>query len=317
MLVMTTKTIFMGTPPFSLPSLKAVIETGHDLVAVYTQPDKQVGRGQKLAFSAVKEFALSRNLNILQPDSLKNEEAVQQMRSLKPDVAVVAAYGKIIPESVLGIPRLGFLNIHPSLLPRHRGATPIASAILQGDKVTGVSIILLDAGMDSGPLIKQKEIAITDDDTAGTLSLKLSRLGADLLAEVLPLWLENKIEPRPQDDTRATYSAVLTKEDGRIDWQLDAVDIWRRVRALQPWPGSYTTWKGRNIKLLQVIPLSGDKPVEPGRIFSLSRQNEARAAVGCGKDCLELVRVQMEGKREMPIAEFIHGQRDFIGSILL
>jgi methionyl-tRNA formyltransferase len=314
---MTTKTIFMGTPPFSLPSLKAIIETGHDLVAVYTQPDKQVGRGRKLAFSAVKEFALSRNLNILQPDSLKTEEAVQQMRSLKPDVAVVAAYGKIVPESVLGVPRLGFLNIHPSLLPKHRGATPIASAILQGDRVTGVSIILLDAGMDSGPLIRQKEIAIADDDTAGTLSLKLSQLGAELLTEVLPLWLEGKIEPHPQDDTKATYSTVLTKEDGRIDWQLDAVDIWRRVRALQPWPGSYSTWKGRNIKLLQVIPLTGDKHVETGKIISLSGHGETGVAVGCGNGILGLVRVQIEGKREMPIAEFIRGQRDFIGSILL
>jgi methionyl-tRNA formyltransferase len=314
---MTTKVLFLGTPPFSLPALKALLEAKCDVVAVYTQPDRNVGRGQKLAFSAVKEFALSRGLNVLQPASLKPEDAVAQMRSLQPDVAVVAAYGKIIPGNVLDIPKHGFLNIHPSLLPRHRGATPIPSAILQGDEITGVSIILLDAGMDSGPIIEQREMAIADDDTAGSLSDKLSYLGADLLLEVLPLWLAGEIKAEPQDDSKATYSRTLTKEDGRINWQHDATDIWRQVRALQPWPGSYTTWKGKNVKLLEVVPLYLEKPVEPGRIISIPEVTENGVAAGCGKGVLGLVKVQMEGKREMFVDEFIRGQRDFMGSILL
>lgn len=314
---MTTKVLFLGTPPFSLPALKALLEAKCDVVAVYTQPDRNVGRGQKLALSAVKEFALSRGLNVLQPDSLKSEDAVAQMRSLQPDVAVVAAYGKIIPGNVLDIPKHGFLNIHPSLLPRHRGATPIPSAILQGDEITGVSIILLDAGMDSGPIVKQREMAIADDDTAGSLSDKLSYLGADLLSEVLPLWLAGKIKAEPQDDSKATYTRILTKEDGRISWQHEATDIWRQVRALQPWPGSYTTWKGKNIKLLQVQPLSLEKSVEAGRIISIPEVTENGVAAGCGKGVLSLVKVQMEGKREMFVDEFIRGQRDFMGSILL
>jgi methionyl-tRNA formyltransferase len=317
MFVMTTKIIFMGTPQFSVPALKALLEAKFKITAVYTQPDKQAGRGQKLGFSPVKEVALEQGLNVLQPASLKNEEAIEQMKALDPDVAVVAAYGKIIPESILGIPRLGFLNVHPSLLPRHRGATPIPSAILEGDKVTGVSIMLLDAGMDSGPVFKQNELPVADDDTTGTLSDKLSHVGAQLLIEVLPLWVEGKIKPQPQDEAGATYTSMLSKEDGRLDWNMEAVEIWRKVRALHPWPGCYTTWNGKNIKITQVRPVSWDKPVEAGKVISLSPQAGNIVGIGCGKGVLALARLQMEGKKEMPIEEFIRGQRDFVGGKLL
>jgi methionyl-tRNA formyltransferase len=314
---MTTKIIFMGTPAFSVPALSALLEAKMNVIAVYTQPDKQAGRGQRTVSSPVKELALSRGLNVLQPVSLKNEQAIQQIKALNPNVVVVAAYGKIIPESILNIPRLGFLNIHPSLLPRHRGATPIPSAILNGDNVTGVSIMLLDAGMDSGPVFKQNELTIADEDTAGTLSEKLSHTGAELLLEVLPLWIEGKISPVPQDETRATYTSMLTKEDGRIDWNLGALEIWRKVRALQPWPGCYSTWKGKVIKIFQVTHVQWTKPVEAGRVITLSTQTGSSVGIGCGTGVLALNRLQMEGKKEMPVEEFIRGQRDFVGSKLL
>jgi methionyl-tRNA formyltransferase len=314
---MTTKIIFMGTPAFSVPALSALLEAKMNVIAVYTQPDKQAGRGQRTVSSPVKELALSRGLNVLQPVSLKNEQAIQQIKALNPNVVVVAAYGKIIPESILNIPRLGFLNIHPSLLPRHRGATPIPSAILNGDNVTGVSIMLLDAGMDSGPVFKQNELTIADEDTACTLSEKLSHTGAELLLEVLPLWIEGKISPVPQDETRATYTSMLTKEDGRIDWNLGALEIWRKVRALQPWPGCYSTWKGKVIKIFQVTHVQWTKPVEAGRVITLSTQTGSSVGIGCGTGVLALNRLQMEGKKEMPVEEFIRGQRDFVGSKLL
>jgi methionyl-tRNA formyltransferase len=314
---MTTKIIFMGTPAFSVPALSALLEAKMNVIAVYTQPDKQAGRGQRTVSSPVKELALSRGLNVLQPVSLKNEQAIQQIKALNPNVVVVAAYGKIIPESILNIPRLGFLNIHPSLLPRHRGATPIPSAILNCDNVTGVSIMLLDAGMDSGPVFKQNELTIADEDTAGTLSEKLSHTGAELLLEVLPLWIEGKISPVPQDETRATYTSMLTKEDGRIDWNLGALEIWRKVRALQPWPGCYSTWKGKVIKIFQVTHVQWTKPVEAGRVITLSTQTGSSVGIGCGTGVLALNRLQMEGKKEMPVEEFIRGQRDFVGSKLL
>lgn len=317
MFVMTTKLIFMGTPAFSVPALSALLGAKYDVVAVYTQPDRQVGRGQRLAFSAVKEYALTKGLNILQPQTLKTAEAAEQIKKFKADIAIVAAYGKIIPENILQIPRLGFLNIHPSLLPRHRGATPIPSSILSGDKVTGVSIMLLDAGMDSGPVFKQSEINILDEDTTGTLTEKLSHLGADMLAEVLPLWLDGKIKPQSQDNSTATYTDVLTKEDGRIDWHADAVDIWRRVRAFQPWPGCFTTWGGKNLKILQALPISGDNQVETGRIVSVSTPSGISVRVGCGRGLVELVRLQLEGKNEMLVQEFVRGRRDFIGGLLL
>jgi len=314
---MTTKIIFMGTPPFSVPALSALLDLNLDIAAVYTQPDKQAGRGQKMVFSAVKEFALSHGLNVLQPVTLKNEEAIEQIKALNPDVAVVAAYGKIIPENILNIPRLGFLNIHPSLLPRHRGATPIPSAILQGDRVTGVSIMLLDAGMDSGPVFKQCEMPVADNDTAGTLSDKLADRGAELLTEVLPLWIDGKIKPQPQDDSQATYTSMLNKEDGKLDWNMDAQEIWRKVRAFQPWPGCFTTWKGKNMKITGITPVKWDKPVEAGEIISLPPATGHIAGIGCGKGVLALDRLQMEGKKEMPVEEFVRGQRDFIGSRLL
>ncbi len=314
---MKSKIIFLGTPQFSVSSLESLLNHDYSVIAVYTQPDRQAGRGQKLLFSPVKEYALSHGLSVIQAKSLKDAETIEQMKALAPDACIVSAYGKIIPESILSVPRLGFLNIHPSLLPRHRGATPIPSAILEGDKVTGVTIMLLDAGMDSGPILKQKEVAIADQDTTASLSTRMAVVGAELLIEVLPLWLESKIKPVPQDDSRATYTKTLTKEAGRIDWKLSAVDIWRRIRAFNPWPGCYTTWQGKLLKISGAVPLDGGSSLQAGRVIMLPKSEAAALGVQCGEGVLGLLTLQLEGKKEISARDFILGQREFIGSTLL
>jgi methionyl-tRNA formyltransferase len=220
---------------------------------------------------------------------------------------------------VLDIPPFGCLNVHPSLLPRHRGASPIASAILAGDEYTGETIMLLDAGMDSGPILAQRRVAIEMEDTTGTLTVKLAQMGAELLRDTLDLWLSHRLTPKPQDEAKATYSRPISKEEGEIDWQLPALDIWRRVRAFQPWPGCYTRWQGKIIKVLEALPLPGGG--EPGRVVSLERRGEKElrdCLVGAqtGDGVLGLLRLQMEGRRAVTAAEFARGQRGFIGALL-
>jgi methionyl-tRNA formyltransferase len=309
---MKKKVIFMGTPAFAVASLERLAESDSlEIIAVYTQPDREVGRGQKIGESPVKKFAMSRGLRIMQPVSLKNADAVSQMEALSPDVAVVSAYGKIIPETFLALPKYGCLNIHPSLLPKYRGATPIPSAILNGETVTGISVMLLDPGMDTGPVLKQREEVISGGDTAETLSERLAKAGAELLMDVLPAWLEGKIVPMPQDDSQATYTKVISKEDGKIDWDTGAIDIWRRIRAFQPWPGCFTTWEGRNLKIAGALPL--DMPSsEPGKVILV--EGPVSVGIECGRGVLGLTRVQMEGKKQMSVEEFIRGQADFVGS---
>jgi methionyl-tRNA formyltransferase len=310
--IMKKKVIFMGTPDFSLASLEMLAESESlEIIAVYTQPDREAGRGQKIVESPVKKYAMSRGLRIMQPESLKNADAVSQMKALSPDVAVVSAYGKIIPENILAVPPRGCLNIHPSLLPKYRGATPIPSAILNGETVTGISVMLLDPGMDTGPVLKQREEAISNDDTSETLSERLAKAGAELLMDVLPPWLEGKIIPVPQDDSQATYTKVISKEDGKIDWNTGAIDIWRRIRAFQPWPGCFTTWAGRNLKIAGALPL--DMPSsEPGKVIPV--EGPVSVGIECGRGVLGLTRVQLEGKKQMSVEEFIRGQGDFVGS---
>ena len=315
---MENRIIFMGTPAFSGPCLEALIKQSHfNIVSVYTQPDKEAGRGQKIITSPVKLLALSHDIKVVQPVSLKNTEAISQIKALAPDVVVVAAYGKIIPAEILSIPGYGCLNVHPSLLPKYRGATPIPSAILSGDIMTGVSIMLLDAGMDSGPVFKQRAEAITEDDTSSTLADRLSQIGAEMLTEILPLWLEGKIQPEPQDHNLATYTRMINKEDGRIDWNSSAAEIWRKVRALQPWPGCYTTWQGKNLKIMRCKPMDHKAGAQPGSVISLVVEGKMVAGVTCRAGTLALLQVQLEGKKAIGTDEFIRGQRGFMGSILL
>jgi methionyl-tRNA formyltransferase len=273
---MLKRIVFMGTPEFAVPSLEALICGTYRVVAVYTQPDRKAGRGQGFASSPVKQLALSNGLEVVQPENLRVAGAVEKLASFVPDLIVVAAFGQILPSEVLALPKFGCINVHPSLLPRYRGASPIATAILQGDEITGVTIMLLDVGMDTGPILSRKEVSISADDTTGSLAAKLAKVGAQLLMETLPLWIEGRIKPQPQEESQASYSKVINKGDGEMDWQLTALELWRRVRAFDPWPGCYARWRGKRLKLSKVVPLQGDKPGEPGKVIGGEAGNASR-----------------------------------------
>ena len=307
----------MGTPDFSVPSLEALINSDYQVDAVYTQPDRRAGRGQQILSSPVKQSALSHGLDVVQIEKLKVAGTMEKLVDLAPDLIVVAAFGLLLPEELLNLPKLGCINVHPSLLPRHRGASPIATAILQGDKKTGVTIMLLDAGMDTGPILNQQEMPISDEDTTRSLGTKLAQVGAQLLMETLPLWIEGRIKPRPQDESRASCSQRIRKEDGEVDWRLSTKELWQRVRAFDPWPGSYTRWRDKRLKLIKVLPHYGGKSHEPGEVVALPRPATVTVGIETGDGVLGLVRLQLEGKRELSAEEFVRGQRDFIGSRLL
>ena len=307
-----TRIIFMGTPEFAVPALDALADA-HQVVGVITQPDRPAGRGRRLAPSPVKQVALERGLSLSQPHSLRTPEAVAQLSAWKPDVIVVAAFGQILPQDVLGLPPHGCLNVHGSLLPHWRGAAPVAAAILAGDEVTGVTIMQMDAGLDTGPVLAQREETILPDDTQATLEERLAYLGAELLVETLSAYLAGNLLPRPQPEEGATYAGQLRKEDGLLDWSRPAVELDRQVRAFTPWPGAFTTWRGQRLKVLRVVPLPewhGDAP--PGTVIVLADG----VVVATGEGALRLEEVQLAGKRPMDIAPFLRGQRDFAGSAL-
>ncbi len=308
----------MGTPEFSVPVLEALTRTPYKMAAVFTQPDRKAGRGQHVVSSPVKQMALSRALDIIQPESLKAPGTVQKLAGLAPDLIVVAAFGQLLPPEILAVPKFGCLNVHPSLLPRYRGASPIATAILQGVEVTGVTIMLMDAGTDTGPILSQREVPISANDTAGSLGIKLAQIGAKLLTETMPLWIEGRIQAKRQDDSLASYTKVIRKSDGEIDWRLPTSEIWRRVRAFDPWPGCYTLWQGKRLNFSKVVPLYvDDRSTHPGLVVALPPPSPAAVGVETGDGVLGLLSLQLEGKREMPAAEFVRGHRDLVGSSLL
>jgi methionyl-tRNA formyltransferase len=305
--------VFMGSPQFAVPPLEQLLASKYQLMAVYTQPDRPAGRGRGLAASPVKQAAQARGLTVVQPANFKAAGVVERLEGFKPDVIVVAAFGQILPKSVLALPRLGCLNIHPSLLPRFRGASPVASTILVGNDFSGVSIMVMDEGLDTGPVLARAQIPILDLDTTGSLSAKLSWLGAQLLGEVLAGWSRGERTPQPQDESEATYCGPITKNEGEIDWRRPALDIWRRVRAFNPWPGCYTRWRGKTLKIIEAAPIDGGV-AEAGEVVAL----EARAGfgVGTGDGILGISRVQLEGKRAMSAEEFLRGQRELLGVVL-
>ena len=309
------RVVFMGSPEFAVPSLERLILNGYQVVAVYTQPDRPAGRGRSLGSTPVNRAAASWGLPVVQPDSLKEAGVVAQLADFRPDVIVIAALGQILPQSVLDLPRYGCVNIHPSLLPRFRGASPVASAILVGDDFTGISLMLLDEELDTGPILGRAQISISPQDTTGSLTAKLSLIAAQLLLEVLPRWLRGEIEPQPQNEAEATYSAQVSKAEGEIDWHLPAVEIWRRVRAFQPWPGCYTSWQGKQLKIIEAMPLPGEGAVDVGQAVAV-KGAEGGFGIGTGEGILGVSRVQMEGKRAISAADFLRGQRQFMGAVL-
>lgn len=307
------RVVFMGTPEFAVMPLEYLVSGGFEVVAVYTQPDKLAGRGQSTVTSPVKGVALNLGLPVIQPANFRTGKAVEQLASFKLDVVVVAAFGQILPQSVLDSPKYGCINIHGSLLPKFRGPSPVAAAILVGSEYTGVSIMLMDRGMDTGPVLARVQISVSPLDTTGSLTKKLSRIGAQFLLDVLPRWLKGGITPQPQNNAEATYSTMISKKDGEIDWHLPAVDLWRRVRAFQPWPGCYTYWQGRQLKVLDAVPVAREETVGVGQVLALGK---GLFGVQTGDGILGVCKVQLEGKRAMSAAEFLRGQRQFIGAIL-
>ena len=303
--------IFMGTPEFAVPALERLIAGGYEVAAVYTQPDKAAGRGRVVEEPPVKKAALLHNLTVLQPENFKSAETKRQLFELKPDAVIVAAFGQILPRSVLEIPAFGCINIHPSLLPKYRGVAPVPAAILNGDEFTGVSIMLMDKGIDTGPVLTAVHVPVLAQDTAETLMQKLANTSAQLLLDTLPGWFRKEITPRPQNNDEASYTKMLTKEAGEIDWKLPAVQIWRQVRAYQPWPGSYTRWQGKQLKVLEAAPLTGEVTGEAGSVLTVNK-NEAAFGVVTGDGILGVKKVQMEGKKAAAADEFLRGQRQFM-----
>jgi len=314
---MGTRVIFMGTPAFAVPSLQCLIDNSYEVVGVYTQPDKPSGRSRHLASPPVKQLAVEKQIPVKQPDTLKSVEAVEELASFEPDLIVVAAFGRILPREMLSLPRFGCLNVHPSLLPRHRGPSPIANAILCGDQCTGVTIMLVEQVLDSGPILSRRELIISPEDTTGSLSSRLAQMGAQLLMETLPGWIRGEIEPKAQEEALVTHSRKITSDEGRIDWQLSAEEIWRQIRAYNPWPGSYAYWQGKRLKVHQATPLSELAQGELGKVVTLPGSAPVELGVVTGRGVLGLYQVQLEGKRQMPLTDFVRGHRDFIGSILI
>lgn len=302
----------MGTPEFSVPSLARLILDGHEIAAVFTQPDKPAGRGKHLHSPPVKALALEQNIPVHQPAKIRiNEEVRAIFETISPDACVVVAYGKILPAWMLAIPRLGCINVHASLLPKYRGAAPINWALANGERETGVTIMQMDIGMDTGPMLTQRSITVGDDETAPQLSARLAQLGAELLSETLPHIERGEITPLTQNDSEATYAPMLKREDGLIDWRMSAREIANRVRAFQPWPGTYTNfrggrltiWRAREARSNQVPDLSA----EPGTILNL---DESGITIACiGSSALLTQEVQLEGKRRVSAREFANGAR--------
>jgi len=315
--------IFVGTPTFAVPSLRRLASAGHEISTVVTQPDRPAGRHRAPQPPPVKLAAEDLGLRVLQPESLRDQEAVAELRAVAPEVIVVVAYGQILRPEVLEIPPCGVLNVHPSLLPRWRGASPIPAAILAGDERTGVTIMLMDTGMDSGPILSQMALAISDDDTAGSLSERMAEAGAELLAQTLPRWLSGEIEPAPQDDSQATTCPLLRKEDGAIEWRLSASDIWRGVRAYNPWPGAYSNLDRDLLHIWRAWPLDFDSSAEPGTIVAIDDAvsatlpadvaNAAAFAVQTGSGILVPLEMQRAGRRALSADEFQRGVPGLIG----
>ena len=306
----------MGTPAFALPVLESLVEGGYQVVGVYTRPDRGAGRGRRTAASPVKLLALERGLSVFEPASLRRDSAARaQMADLKPDVIVVAAYGLFLPPDTLQLPALDCLNVHPSLLPRHRGPSPVPSAILAGDQNTGVTLILLDQGMDTGPIVAQRSTPVGERETAEELTDRLFRMGADLLLETLPGWASGDVQPRRQDESRATTTRLLKRADGEIDWSRPVIDIWRQVRAMHPWPGTFTRWQGRTLKIIEARPWDSTKAADDAPGLVVAGDGSAIGVVA-GDGVLKIERLQMEGRRPVGADEFLRGYRDFPGSHL-
>jgi len=302
--------IFFGTPEFALPSFWSLINSGEKISLVVTQTDKLKGRGHKLSPPPVKTAALEARIKVVQPDTLRDDKFIDEMRSLNPEFIVVIAYGKILPGAILEMPENGCINVHASLLPNYRGAAPIAWAILRGEEKTGITTMLMDEGLDTGPILLQQEADISRDDTAGSLSTKLALLGASLLIETLRGIREGSVKPRAQSG-EVSYAPPLRKEDGLIDWSRSAVEISNFVNGMQPWPSAYCMLEGARVTILKAEPLEGSGL--PGTVI---RSSKGELLIGTGKGLISLLELQPSGKRPMPASAFLLGRKLVEGMVL-
>jgi methionyl-tRNA formyltransferase len=320
---MSHRVVFMGTPQFAIPILQWLIDEyppmGADggVVGVFTQPDRPAGRGKKLRPSPVKMLAQEHGLLVLEPKSLRIPETQAELQALQPDVIIVAAFGQIVPTSVLELPPFGCLNIHASLLPRWRGAAPVAAAILAGDDTSGTTLMQMDAGLDTGPILSQRSLPVLPEDTRESLTARLAQLSADLLRDTLPRWLLGDIELQPQNDELATYAPQIKKEEGHINWSESADAIARRVRAFFPWPGAFTYWQGKSLKILRAAVIDSwqseeNEDLSPGTVVASAEG----PGVITGQGVLRLHEVQLAGKRPVAADAFVRGAQGFVGAHL-
>ncbi|WP_125561197.1 methionyl-tRNA formyltransferase [Pseudoalteromonas rubra] len=299
--------VFAGTPDFAAKHLAALIASHHDVVAVYSQPDRPAGRGKKLKASEVKTLALEHDLPVYQPQSLKSDDAQAELAALNADVMVVVAYGLLLPKAILDTPRLGCLNVHGSILPRWRGAAPIQRAIWAGDKETGVTIMQMDEGLDTGDMLHIATCPIDEDETSASLYNKLAELGPDALVATLDKLAAGTLNAEPQDDAQANYAKKLSKEEANIDWQLDALQIERNIRAFNPWPVCYTQMQGQTVKIwqAQTVPQKGT----PGQVLSADKNG---ITIACGEQALTITQLQPQGKKPMSAQDFLNGRSDWV-----
>ena len=304
--------IFFGTPSFALPPLETLIQGPDEVVAVVTQPDREKGRGRRVVASPVKEVALQKGLSILQPEKAKEVSFQEELKGFGADLFVVAAYGQLLPKTVLSLPKYGAINIHASLLPKYRGSAPIAWAILKGEKKTGITTMLMDEGMDTGDILLQSDIPIHENETTETLQGRLASLGAQLLSETLEKMKKGEIRPAPQDHSKATYAPMLKKEDGQIDWEKGAEEIDRQVRAFHPWPGAYTKVQSRILKIYKGEVRKGKAT---GKVGTALWVGTDFIEIETGKDSYLLKEVQPEGKKRMSVRDFLAGHPVQVGTV--
>ena len=306
------RTVFFGTPSFALPTLRTLFEGFDEVIAVVTQPDREKGRGRKVLFSPVKELALQHGLKPFQPEKAKEEAFQEALKILQPDLIVVVAYGQILPKSILKIPKYGAVNVHASLLPKYRGAAPIAWTILKGEKVTGVTTMVMDEGMDTGDILLQAEIPIGDEETCESLHDRLAPFGARLLRETLEKMKSGNIRSLPQDHSKATYAPPLKKEDGHIVWKKEAKEIDRQVRGFNPWPGAFTQWGDQ---LLKIYKGEIKERTPTGKTGAVVWVGSDFIEVETGKDSYLIKEVQLEGRKRMTIRDFLSGHPVSVGTV--
>jgi methionyl-tRNA formyltransferase len=306
------RTIFMGTPDFALPTLQGLIEAGVDLRGVFTQPDRPRGRGKVLTPPPVKKLALAHDLPVFQPEKLRDPAAVEQIRKLRPDLIVVVAYGQILPKSVLDIPQYGCINVHASLLPRYRGAAPIHKAVIDGEQVTGVTTMLMDAGLDTGDILVRRATEIGREETAGELHDRLALLGREAMEETLRRLCDGTLKAESQDDAKSCYAPMMKKEDGLIDWSRPAAEIHNQVRGLSPWPGAFTYWNGQLLKIGRTQAEKGADAV-PGTVVSADIEG---VCIACGRGVLRVCELQLAGKKKLPAGDFLRGTSLSVGARL-